>query len=621
MKLRLLTGEPPEGTARASLPLRDHVPPPFAAAAAAAGFAAAKGDVLRVFVPQVVLVGLGDGSPAAPLRAGAAGLAALCPADRAAPKKIVLDARGLPANLALRLAEGALVGRLAASPAAHHPAASAAAARLGLLHPQPEPLRPAVEAMRAVAEAVDFARDLVVAPGNILTPRAFADRLAALEEKDLEVEVIGPKRLSRLGAGGLLAVGGAAASGPYLVTLRWRGRIPADPLVFVGKGITFDTGGVCVKPAKGMEEMRADMAGAAAAAGALLALAGRRSPAPAAAVLAIAENALGAASYRPSDVLRMLDGTTVEVVDTDAEGRLVLADAMAHARRTLRPKALITLATLTGSVVVALGHHRAGLFGTDPPLLAALAAAGEAVGERSWPLPIGEEHRRDLASDIADLRPVRAGRQGQGLGRPLPARRLPCRRLPAGVRRRHAMGTSRHRRGGKPARGWPFRGQGPALRLRACGCSTVWWRKATKTRTVCSAMARIGFYHLTRTGAERGAATAARPRTGRKVGGRWCSRPRRERIAALDAALWTCPDPDWLPHGTPETGNADLQPIWLTTEDGPAPNGARYLFLLDGAESRHLACLREGVRPVRRPRRGGSGRRPTALGGGQGGRP
>jgi leucyl aminopeptidase len=415
MKLRLLTGEPPEDRPRI-LPVRDRVPPPFAAAAAAAGFTAANGDVLRLFLPQeVVLVGLGDGSPAALLRAGAAGLATLCPTDRAAPKKIVLDARGLPAEVAVRLAEGALMAAWRPSlPRATPPPAPPR--RLGLLHPQPEALRPAVEAMLAVAQAVDFARDLVVAPGNILTPRAFADRLAALEEKDLEVEVIGPKRLSRLGAGGLLAVGGAAASGPYLVTLRWRGRIPADPLVFVGKGITFDTGGVCVKPAKGMEEMRADMAGAAAAAGALLALAGRRSPAPAAAVLAIAENALGAASYRPSDVLRMLDGTTVEVVDTDAEGRLVLADAMAHARRTLRPKALITLATLTGSVVVALGHHRAGLFGTDPPLLAALAAAGEAVGERLWPLPIGEEHRHDLASDIADLRQCVPLGKGKGWG-------------------------------------------------------------------------------------------------------------------------------------------------------------------------------------------------------------
>jgi leucyl aminopeptidase len=209
---------------------------------------------------------------------------------------------------------------------------------------------------------------------------------------------------------------GAAESGPYLVTLRWRGAIPADPLVFVGKGLTFDTGGVSVKPAAGMQHMRADMAGAAAAAGAMLALARRRSPAPAAAVLAIAENALGASSYRPGDVLRMLDGRTVEVVDTDAEGRLVLADALHFARTRLRPLAMVDAATLTGSVVVALGHHRAGLFGTDQPLMAALAASGEEVGEPLWPLPISERQRRDLDSDIADLRHCLPSGGGQGWG-------------------------------------------------------------------------------------------------------------------------------------------------------------------------------------------------------------
>jgi leucyl aminopeptidase len=163
-----------------------------------------------------------------------------------------------------------------------------------------------------------------------------------------------------------------------------------------------------------MESMRADMAGAAACAGAMLALAKRHSPAPAVAVLALAENATGAGSYRPADVLRTASGRTVEVVDTDAEGRLVLADALHHAVSAFAPRAVIDLATLTGAVVSALGAHRAGLFGTDAALMAELAAVGEAVGERLWPLPIGAQHRADLASDIADLRQCVPAGKGDG---------------------------------------------------------------------------------------------------------------------------------------------------------------------------------------------------------------
>ena len=152
----------------------------------------------------------------------------------------------------------------------------------------------------------------------------------------MSVEILDAADLREQGIGGMLAVGGASVNSPCLAVLRWRGQIDAPPVAFVGKGITFDTGGVCLKPGQGMWEMRADMAGAAACVGAMLALARRRSPAPAVAVLALAENAIGAASYRPSDVLRIFDGTTVEVVDTDAEGRLVLADALGWALARLQ---------------------------------------------------------------------------------------------------------------------------------------------------------------------------------------------------------------------------------------------------------------------------------------------
>src|SRR5690606_13009979 len=160
------------------------------------------------------------------------------------------------------------------------------------------------------------------------------------------------------------------ANPPCLAVLRWPGTLDAAPVAFIGKGITFDTGGVCIKPAERMWEMRADMAGAAAAAGAIMALALRRSPAPAVAVLPLAENATGGASARPGDGLRGRSGRTVEVIDTDAEGRLVLADALDHAVRALQPRAVVDLATLTGSIITALGHHMAGLFANDDTLAA-----------------------------------------------------------------------------------------------------------------------------------------------------------------------------------------------------------------------------------------------------------
>jgi leucyl aminopeptidase len=189
-----------------------------------------------------------------------------------------------------------------------------------------------------------------------------------------------------------------------VVVLRWKGKFEAPPVAFIGKGITFDTGGISIKPANGMWEMRADMAGAAACAGAMLALALRRSPCPAVAVLGLAENAIGAEAQRPSDVVTTVDGTTVEVVDTDAEGRLVLADCLAWTARRFAPRAMIDLATLTGAIVIALGHHRAGLFATDAALAAQLAAAGEAVDEPLWPMPLASCFEEAISSDIADLR-------------------------------------------------------------------------------------------------------------------------------------------------------------------------------------------------------------------------
>jgi leucyl aminopeptidase len=384
------------------VPVRADEAPPKARRAEVAGFAGRAGESCELVgrKRRLLLVGCGDGTLAALEAAGACAAARLRGA-----REVALDARGLPPEAACAFAVGfrQRAWRDDRWRTRRDPDEDALPERVRLVVDDRHAARPAWRAARAALAGNLLARALVTEPSNTLTPAGFVARLGPLRRAGVEIEVLDSARLMRDGFGALLAVGGASANAPCLAVLRWRGTLDQAPVAFVGKGITFDTGGVCVKPAAGMWEMRGDMAGAAACAGAMLALALRGSPAPAVAVLPLAENALGAASYRPGDVLRAVDGTTIEVVDTDAEGRLVLADALAWTAATLRPLAILDLATLTGSIIVALGHERAGLFG-DALLGAHAAAAGEAVGEPLWPMPIGEGHRRALDSDIADLR-------------------------------------------------------------------------------------------------------------------------------------------------------------------------------------------------------------------------
>ncbi len=369
------------------------VVPPKRRRAAIAGFTGAVGQVCELVSRRgrLLLAGAGDGSPAAMEGAGRLAAARLGEARR-----VAVDARGLSGEAASALVAGV---RLRAWRDDRWRTKD-------LPGGPPERLRVVLDdaagwpAAQAGVEGALLARALVSEPANTLTPEAFTERLKRLRRAGVKVEVLRGEALRAAGLQALCAVGGASVNRPALLVLRWPGR--GAPVAFVGKGITFDTGGVCVKPAHGMWEMRADMAAAAACAGAMLALARRGSPAAAVAVLPLAENAIGAASYRPGDVLEIA-GRSVEVVDTDAEGRLVLADALAYAVRRFEPRAVLSLATLTGSIIVALGHERAGLFG-DATLGAHIAAAEAAVAEPVWPMPIGDAHRRDLDSAIADLR-------------------------------------------------------------------------------------------------------------------------------------------------------------------------------------------------------------------------
>lgn len=397
---------PPEGGETARARLLTEAEAAADGAARAVGFRGRAEEVVAGWDAagrRCVLAGLGAAATAAAVRraGGAAAAAAL-----AAPR-LVIEAAALGPDLAAEAALGAVLrawrfDALKTRPDADGP--SPRLARLDVLVGDKAAAAAAWRRLAAGATGALFARDLVAEPANRLTPARFADRLRALAAAGIAVEIHGPAWLDREGFGALLGVARGSGNPPRLVVLRWRGNHAGPPVVLVGKGVTFDTGGVDLKPAKAMWEMRADMAGAAACAGAMLALARRRSPAPAVAVLGLVENMIGAAAQRPSDVVRAVDGTTIEVVDTDAEGRLVLADCLAWARRTLAPAAMIDLATLTGSIVVALGNARAGLFASDAALAARIAAAGEAVDEPVWPMPLDPAYAEALRSEIADLR-------------------------------------------------------------------------------------------------------------------------------------------------------------------------------------------------------------------------
>jgi leucyl aminopeptidase len=262
--------------------------------------------------------------------------------------------------------------------------------------------------LRAVSDGVYLARDLVNEPPNELGPEQFAERASALAENGLEVDVLNEDRMAELGMGALLAVGQGSARGSRLVTLRWRGEGAPDgpPTVFIGKGVCFDTGGVSIKPAQGMEDMKGDMGGAACVAGLMLTLAKQKAPVDVVGVLGLTENMVSGTAQRPSDIVKSMSGQTIEVLNTDAEGRMVLADAMWYAQETWKPKRIVTLATLTGAIIIALGHEYAGLYANDDALCNALVEAGTQTDEKVWRMPLSRKYDKLIDSKIADMKNI-----------------------------------------------------------------------------------------------------------------------------------------------------------------------------------------------------------------------
>jgi leucyl aminopeptidase len=276
----------------------------------------------------------------------------------------------------------------------------------------PAAAKKAFAAAEAVADGVMLARDLVNEPANKLGPVEFASAAKALEKLGVEVQVLAEKEMGKLGMGALLGVAQGSPRGARLVVMQWKGGKPREkPVAFVGKGVTFDTGGNSMKPAAGMEDMKGDMGGAAAVTGLMHALAARKAKVNAVGIIGLVENAVDGNAQRPGDIVTSMSGQTIEVLNTDAEGRLVLADALWYCAQRFEPRFMIDLATLTGAIMVALGQGHAGLFSNDDELSARLTEAGLATQEKVWRMPMGAEYDKLIDSKNADMKNI-GGRYG-----------------------------------------------------------------------------------------------------------------------------------------------------------------------------------------------------------------
>lgn len=262
--------------------------------------------------------------------------------------------------------------------------------------------------LRATGEGVILARDLVNEPANVLGPVEFAARIRALQEHGVEVEILEEAKLQSLKMGALLGVGQGSERPSCVAVMRWTGakNKRAKPACFVGKGVCFDSGGISIKPGQGMEDMKGDMGGAACVTGLMLALAKRKAPVNAVGVVGLVENMPDGRAQRPGDIVTSMSGQTIEVLNTDAEGRLVLADLLTFVQEYIRPKFAVTLATLTGAIIIALGKEHAGLFSNDDQLAAKLIEAGKATDEKVWRLPLGPKYDKLLDSPIADMKNI-----------------------------------------------------------------------------------------------------------------------------------------------------------------------------------------------------------------------
>ncbi|QYJ06633.1 leucyl aminopeptidase [Qipengyuania flava] len=272
----------------------------------------------------------------------------------------------------------------------------------------PDGTEAAWEDMAHVAKGVEFTRELITEPANILYPESFVERCQErFAGTDAEIIVLDEKQMEEMGMGSLLGVGLGSERESRMLAIRWNGGTPGEaPTAFVGKGVTFDTGGISIKPGPGMEDMKWDMGGAGAVAGAMLTLVSRQAKANIVGVMGLVENMPDGKAQRPGDVVTSMSGQTIEVLNTDAEGRLVLADALHWTQEEFQPARIVDFATLTGAMIIALGHEFAGVFSNDDDLAKQLHEAGEETGDRNWRMPIGPAYDKLINSPIADMKNI-----------------------------------------------------------------------------------------------------------------------------------------------------------------------------------------------------------------------
>ena len=384
----------------------------FAAAVSASRFTGARGQVLEVTgqADRVFLVGAGkitDFDALAAEQTAASAYAAVKLSGLETLRLVpAVDTGEFAARAAfgLRMAAYRFDKYRTREPADKKPSIAAAQIATGHATAAGEPM----PTFAALADAVVFARDLVSEPPNILYPVEFARRVKALEVLGLSVEILGEDQMRDLGMGSLLGVGQGSVRESQLVVIRWNGAADptSAPVAFIGKGVCFDTGGISLKPADGMEDMKWDMGGAAAVAGVMHVLAGRKAKVNAVGILGLVENMPDGNAQRPGDVVTSMSGQTIEVINTDAEGRLVLADALWYCQDRFKPRFMIDLATLTGAIIISLGNDYAGLFCNNDELADNLLSASKGEEEPLWRLPLPKAYEKQIESPIADIKNV-----------------------------------------------------------------------------------------------------------------------------------------------------------------------------------------------------------------------
>ncbi|WMT90913.1 leucyl aminopeptidase [Pelagibacterium sp. H642] len=394
----------------------------FARIAKATGFSGRPGHMIDIAAPagldceRLVVLGRGDDGQAQTEAAWAdrgGSLFAKLDGARIRDAAVILDEPGISPRQVAALAAGATLRSyrfdkyIKRGSGRDHDRLS-----LTIAAGSPKDIGAELDQALAVAAGTILARDLVNEPANLLGPEEMAQVAQGLSEIGVSVEVLTEKEMQKLGMGALLAVGQGSVRPPRLVVMQWNGgKKQQDPVAFVGKGIVFDTGGISIKGAASMENMKGDMAGAAAITGLMQALASRKAKVNAIGILALAENMPDGNAFRPGDIITAMSGETIEIISTDAEGRLVLADALWYCRERFKPQAMVDIATLTGAILVALGNDYAGVFTNTDSLAAGLQHAGLATGEKVWHLPIGHAYDKLIESRFADIK-NQGGRNG-----------------------------------------------------------------------------------------------------------------------------------------------------------------------------------------------------------------